>query len=444
MSRKLVVVFLLSLFFLISSASAANETVEVENTNIEDEELIISDNNQNITTGENIKKNPNLRINVTNNTPGGSAVIEVSANPNATGNVTLTVSTFIYNLELINGSAKQVVNLNPGVYSIGLTYSGDENFRPFSQYEVLMYLNYLIISDFYTTIVPNYENMVIYYRNGTQFKVTVFDSKGNPINTSPGIQHQMRFVNITVNGVTYQKILDENGEVSLNINLNPGTYEIFTEFMGDYIYPPQVHPKANITTNLTVLPTIQGKDITKIFRNGTQYTVKVVDGRGNPLANEEVEFNINGVIYKRMTNANGEATLNINLNPGKYIVTATAPNGEKISNNITVLSNMIKSQMEMSGSHGFGLYFTALNDEGNPAGAGEIVTVNVNGRIYEYRSDENGSVDVVIDDLEAGNYIITVEYNGLKYSYHRSINIFAADKKEDFEMDLSVISYSVA
>lgn len=69
MSRKLVVVFLLSLFFLISSASAANETVEVENTNIEDEELIISDNNQNITTGENIKKNPNLRINVTNNTP---------------------------------------------------------------------------------------------------------------------------------------------------------------------------------------------------------------------------------------------------------------------------------------------------------------------------------------------------------------------------------------
>ena len=65
-----------------------------------------------------------------------------------------------------------------------------------------------------------------------------------------------------------------------------------------------------------------------------------LDGEGNPLANSSVTFNINGVFYTRISDDNGFATLNINLNPGEYIITTYAPNGLSIGNNITVLPTL--------------------------------------------------------------------------------------------------------
>ncbi|WP_296849513.1 hypothetical protein, partial [uncultured Methanobrevibacter sp.] len=49
-----------------------------------------------------------------------------------------------------------------------------------------------------------------------------------------------------------------------------------------------------------------------------------------------VTFNINGVIYAKTTDSEGLAKLNIALMPGEYIITSTSPNGNSISNKITV------------------------------------------------------------------------------------------------------------
>ena len=56
------------------------------------------------------------------------------------------------------------------------------------------------------------------------------------------------------------------------------------------------------------------------------------------MKNTEVKFNINGVWYTKKTNAVGTASLNIQLYPGKYIITAVGPNGEQKGNVVTVLS----------------------------------------------------------------------------------------------------------
>ena len=63
---------------------------------------------------------------------------------------------------------------------------------------------------------------------------------------------------------------------------------------------------------------------------------KLVEGQGNVLVNQLITFNINGVFYDRMTNDNGIAMLNINLMPGKYIITSMYSNGASISNNVTI------------------------------------------------------------------------------------------------------------
>ncbi len=73
---------------------------------------------------------------------------------------------------------------------------------------------------------------------------------------------------------------------------------------------------------VTVLPTLEGSDLTMNYRDGSQFKARLVDGTGRALANETVTFNINGVFYNKITDVNGVASLNINLMAGKYIITS--------------------------------------------------------------------------------------------------------------------------
>lgn len=59
------------------------------------------------------------------------------------------------------------------------------------------------------------------------------------------------------------------------------------------------------------------------YGDGSVFTAKTVDdGEGNPLTNQSLTFNINGVFYHKTTDDNGVAKLNINLQKGKYIITS--------------------------------------------------------------------------------------------------------------------------
>ncbi len=68
----------------------------------------------------------------------------------------------------------------------------------------------------------------------------------------------------------------------------------------------------------------------KCIKNATKFSAKFTDSTGKALVNSDVRFNINGVFYTRTTDANGVASLAINLRPGDYILTAYNPvNGEQ-------------------------------------------------------------------------------------------------------------------
>ena len=66
-----------------------------------------------------------------------------------------------------------------------------------------------------------------------------------------------------------------------------------------------------------------------------KFTAKTLDGQGNPLANQNLTFNIHGVFYNKTTDENGIASLNINLNKGEYVITSYW-NDYQIGNKITV------------------------------------------------------------------------------------------------------------
>ncbi len=172
------------------------------------------------------------------------------------------------------------------------------------------------------TVIPRIienNDIIKYYRNGTQYTVKILGGDGNPVGAGEN-------VTFNINGVFYTRQTDENGIAKLNINLLSGNYIVTAECKG-----------CVVSNNIKVLSVLNANDITMKYGDGTQFKVNLVDGRGNPYADQSVAFNINGMFYNRMTDSNGQAKLNINLMPDEYIITSSYY-GSSIANKITIES----------------------------------------------------------------------------------------------------------
>ena len=285
-----------------------------------------------------------------------------------------------------NGTAFLAINQNSGSYTITTAYNG----TAISNSVVIL-----------STVEG--KDVVKYYRNATQYEAFVVDSDGNPL-----VKQNLTF---NINGVFYTRTSNENGLVKLNINLNPGEYilTLMNDATGE-----------RSSNNITVLSKlVDNSDLVKYYRNASKYSVKVLDDIGNPLTGVNVTFNINGVFYQRTTDSNGTASLNINLNPGDYIITAEY-DGLRVSNNITVKPILLADDMVMNYNDGSAFSVKVLDDVGNPL-ANAKVTFNINGVLYDRYSDSAGLTKLNIN-LMKGEYIITSSYNGLDISNKITIN----------------------
>ena len=198
----------------------------------------------------------------------------------------------------------------------------------------------------------------------------------------------------------YTRNTDDSGYAKLNINLRPGTY-ILTA------YNPVNNEKKGF--NITVKALIcENHDIVKYYKNSTQYTAKVYDKDGSLAIGKNVTFNINGVFYKRTVDENGTVTLNINLNPGKYIVTAIYE-GYDVGNNVVVKSVLLTDDLSMKFKDGSKFNATVLDGQGKLL-ANQTVIFNVNGVFYNKTTADNGVASLNIRLLR-GEYIITSIWN---------------------------------
>ena len=229
------------------------------------------------------------------------------------------------------------------------------------------------------------EDLSMYYKNGSRYEVSIYQD-GKLINS----QNNDSKVIFNVNGVNYTKEL-VNGKASIGINLNPGNYTITTF----YHYTDGLATKTN---NIEVLSTIQANDVVKFFRNGTQYCAKFLDGCGSPLVNASVIFNINGVFYKKQTDDNGMARLNINLFPGEYILTAIHLNGEEKANIIKVLTTISAEDISLVENKS-GVFVLKTHD------GARNVSITINGVEYIVQTDDGGVATLNVS-LSKGNHAV--------------------------------------
>ena len=345
----------------------------------EGDEKYAAAENKTISVNVNLK-DANISIDAPEIIEGENATVTVTLPEDATGNVSIGNES----IPVQNATASAVLtNLPVGNTSIPITYSGDDKYNP-----AMTTVNITVNKN---TLNITAEDLTKYYKDSEKFAVTVTDARGQAVSN--------KTVEITINGVTYNRTTDENGTAKLNINLNSGEYPVSVA-VDDII----------VNSTVTVKSTIDAADVIKIFRNDTQYYAKFIDSNTNILANTSVSFNINGIIYNRTTDGNGTAKLNINLDAGDYIITATnTVTGEMKSNTIKVISLIESNDLTKYYRNASQFVVRIHSADGGYIGAGENVTFNINGVFYTRTTNATGHAKLNIN-LGQGNYTITTYY----------------------------------
>lgn len=129
-----------------------------------------------------------------------------------------------------DGIARMNINLSPGTYTPLISFSDDE-------YNLTTAFTTIIIKPVKKETRMEGTNINMTYKDGTQYQCAVYDDNGRVAGN----------VELTVNGVTYNKTPDNTGLYKLNINLSPGNYTITAKYLGD-----DTHLPSNITNSIKV------------------------------------------------------------------------------------------------------------------------------------------------------------------------------------------------
>ena len=335
----------------------------------------------------------NMDISVPEIKEGVNSTISVDLPKDATGTVTVEIDGKKYTANVIDGTANVIVSgLSAGDYNITTVYSGDAKYDSMTKKGNI-------------TVIPNVNvnldvsDVEMIYHDGSRLIAKLTDFQGKPIVNAT--------IYFSINGVTYAKTTDANGTASIGLNLESGAYPVIVAYNGSASY-------SKISKNITVTinPSIIADDLVKMYKNDTKFSAKFLGSDGKVLADTPIKFNINGVLYSRITNNDGVGSLAINLRPGEYVLTAYNPvTGEQQGFNITVKSLIVQNDLTKYYMNASSFQATIYDKNGSLA-VNKNVTFNINGVFYTRTTDENGVASLAIN-LRPGEYIITTIYEEL-------------------------------
>ena len=373
---------------------------------------IASYNNESATTSFIVSKIPlSMSLNILK-TDVDSVNITVKLSKSINETVVVKVNSKSYNVKSTNGMASlSLSGLDYGEYGVEASFSNDyyQNASDSDNFSV----------DYIKTKLEA-DDLVMYYHDNSRFYVTLKDKNNNPLSNQN--------ITILLNGVENKRTTKDDGSASLAINLNSGNYNVVVSYSGDGKYV-----NSTISRNITVKSTVISSDVVKYYRNGTHFYATILDYDGNKVVDVDVKMNINGVFYTRKTNSDGIARLNLNLIPGKYVLTVYNPvTGEKAANNITVLSRLVENNDLVKYYRNASRYSVkVLDDKGSPI-AGDTVTFNINGVFYDRLTNSDGVASLAIN-LIPGKYTITAQYGDSKVS--NTITVLSIIKANDITMN---------
>ena len=159
---------------------------------------------------------------------------------------------------------------------------------------------------------------------------------------------------------------------------------------------------------------IIAEDLVKIYKNDSMFEAKI--GEGNKI----IFFEVGGINHTRLSDENGVAKLEIDLNPGNYTIRTRYANFSA-ENNIEVLPTLIANDFVKRYGDKSKFYISLIDTAGNPV-ANASIAMKIDGISYSRPTDENGKASLDINQ-KPGKYILTAVdlLTGLEMSYNITV-----------------------
>lgn len=146
-----------------------------------------------------------------------------------------------------------------------------------------------------------------------------------------------------------------------------------------------------------------------------------------PLASKKVSILLNGVTYSKTTDANGKATLSVNLKKGTYTAeffyAGDNETSEATAKAVITVKDAVKTKLKLGDKYinyrqgSKCLFYVTLLDANGKAVKNQWVTFKVSGKTYSAKTDKNGVAKVYLN-LKKGTR--TVKYSFSKTSPYLS------------------------
>ena len=275
------------------------------------------------------------------------------------------------------GQASLGINLKDNDYFIKISYFGDKNFSNSTYISKIMVKSSIIVEDSLTKTF------------NSKYTIKILDSNGVALVNSK--------VYLIFNNVEYLKTSDENGNVFLSINVNPGSYLlkiVNLDNMEEKMLNINIIPRIILNTGLTFFE-----------YSKREYTILLLDDNGYPLNNAFVKIMINNKIFTIKTNNGGYASLKLELLANKYTIIAYY-NGFKLINVIDVKSFLFAKNMIFKKSKQYKFSAKLLNKL-----KGKKIIFKIKNKKYISKTNKNGVASIKIKlKLKRGEYKIITSY----------------------------------
>ena len=287
---------------------------------------------------------------------------------------------------LTGGKISVPFSLHDGVYNVNVKYSGDgyNNSDYSGSFEVLLKID-LPANEVYTL--------------NSEYKLVVHD------------QFDKRMLNKTViikiDNRQFEKTSDENGEISLNIDLNVGEYNL-------EIINPQNNE--SISGNIKVVSRLtDNANVIMYYGANGYYKVRVHGDFGEILSNEMIKININGKIYSVKSDKNGFASVKLDKFQAKSYTVTAEYRGFKVSNKIVIKPTLTAKNKSVRKGKTLKFQAKLVNAKGK-ALKGKKITFKIKGKKYTAKTNKKGIATIKVKKLKVGKYIIKTSYGKLSIS----------------------------
>ena len=299
------------------------------------------------------------------------------------GLVTFTVNGKNYYVEAKDGESTLLITFSQqGLYTMNVHYESS------LAHSNNISVSFIVSDSVQSVITYSAEDVEKYYGGPEKFTATLLDN-GRPL--------AGKDLTVIVDSKTYTAKTNSKGEISLDLNLNPGIYMVYT-YYGSKIY----------YSKFIVKSTIGAVDTSGEFMN-TFVNATFMDSQGQPLPEGKAIFMVDGDEFTGNINGSGFSSIKIDLDSGNYTMTITNPvTHEQVARNLFI--DRVKPNFFTVSIYQYGYIVSIYADL--PFNANGYVTLECGGKSTYAPIDKRGYATLQLDHLPVGEHVLTAYYEG--------------------------------